>query len=106
VVLKNCHFKECIFTFSYFLDNLHIEDCTFDSYLDIQAGINRGSAVLINNTFKGFVNFFDRTFEGSLELVDNHFEEGTNILSEKQMITLPDNLVQKNNTGEMMCEHE
>ncbi|MDR0810996.1 MAG: hypothetical protein LBN23_01785, partial [Paludibacter sp.] len=63
----NCHFKKkCLFISTYFIDGLFIDKCLFDNYIDFQAGghnQNGSSIIISNNTFKGFVNFFDCWYE-------------------------------------------
>jgi len=83
VELRDCHFKDCQFTFSYFLGGLTIDACCFDSYLDFQAGGHNqlGNPVRIaNSQFAGFVNFFDCWYESAVVITDNHFLGGTNLL--------------------------
>ena len=62
VKLINTHFKNCQFTFSYFVGGLTIDNCTFDNYLDFQAGGHNkpeNPIVIKNSEFYDFVNFFD-----------------------------------------------
>jgi len=83
VRLINCHFKRCQFTFSYFLGGLTIDNCTFDDYLDFQAGGHNkaGNPIIItNNQFAGFVNFFDCWYESEIIIISNSFQKGTNLL--------------------------
>ena len=79
----NCNFKNCQFVFTYFLGGLTIENCTFDNYLDFQAGGHnqKGNSIIIaNNDFKGFVNFFDCIYEDDVIIENNKFQKGTNLL--------------------------
>ena len=83
VRLINCHFKECQFIFTYFLGGLTIDNCTFDSYLDFQAGGHNktaNSVIITNNNFKNFVNFFDCWYENEVTISNNKFHKGTNLL--------------------------
>lgn len=83
VKLTNCHFKNCDFTFAYFSDGLLIDNCTFDNYLDFQAGghnKNGNSITITNNNFKDFVNFFDCWYESEVIISHNAFCKGTNLL--------------------------
>jgi hypothetical protein len=83
VRLMNCHFKKCQFIFSYFLGGLTIDNCTFDDYLDFQAGgHNKGGKPIIitGNQFAGFVNFFDCWYESEIIIRNNNFQKGTNVL--------------------------
>lgn len=89
VKLTNCYFKKCQFAFTYFLGGLIIDNCTFDNYLDFQAGgHNRaGNPVIItNNNFKDFVNFFDCWYESEVIISNNKFWKGTNILGKPNNI--------------------
>lgn len=84
VKLFNCHFKKCNFIFSYFFGGLIIEDCVFDDYLDFSSGGHNkmGMPVSIaNNTFKGFVNFFDCIYDGEVTIANNIFIKNTNLLA-------------------------
>jgi len=83
VKLTNCHFKRCQFVFTYFLGGLTIDNCTFENYLDFQAGGHnkKGNAVtIINSTFNDFVNFFDCCYESEITISNNKFHKGTNLL--------------------------
>ena len=109
VKLTNCHFKNCTFTFSYFLQGLAIERCTFDHYLDFQAGGHNqpGYRVLIqHNTFCGFVNYFDCWYKGEVRVCNNDFQQGTNIASQHQLITFEVPPVLANNKGLLAIEAE
>jgi hypothetical protein len=109
VKLTNCHFKNCAFTFAYFLGGLVIERCTFDHYLDFQAGGHNqpGYRVLIHqNTFCGFVNHFDCWYKGEVSVCDNNFRQGTNIASQHQLLTFDVPLVITNNKGPVAIEAE
>jgi hypothetical protein len=83
VRLLNCHFKQCQFIFSYFLGGLTIENCTFENYLDFQAGghnKNGKPVIITGNQFLGFVNFFDCWYEDEIIIRNNNFQKGTNLL--------------------------
>ncbi|RYE12948.1 MAG: hypothetical protein EOP45_22025 [Sphingobacteriaceae bacterium] len=69
VKIANCYFKNCSFTFVYFLSGLTIDSCTFESYLDFQAGGHNKTGNIIaitNNDFKKFVNFFGCCYENEV----------------------------------------
>ena len=90
VKFTNSHFKDCAFVFSYFIQGLFIDNCTFGKYLDFQAGGHNqsGHAVIIqNSTFLSFVNFFDCWFNGQVLICNNKFDKGTNIESLRQLIS-------------------
>jgi hypothetical protein len=109
VKLTTCHFKNCAFTFAYFLQGLVIERCTFDQYLDFQAGGHNqpGYQVLIQqNTFSGFVNHFDCWYKGQVSVCDNDFQQGTNIASQHQLITFEVPPILANNNGPLAIEAE
>lgn len=109
VKLTNCHFKNCAFTFAYFLQGLVIERCVFEQYLDLQAGGHNqpGCRVLIQqNTFCGFVNYFDCWYKGEVRVCDNDFRQGTNIASQHQLITFEVPPVLANNKGLLAIEAE
>ncbi|RAK66722.1 hypothetical protein [Hymenobacter edaphi] len=83
VVLRQTHFARAAFVFAYFLQGLTMQGCTFDGYLDFQAGGHNkpGYPVrLLGNTFHGFVNFFDCWYEADVQLEGNNFRQGTNLL--------------------------
>jgi len=80
--LTNSRFRECQFVFTYFLGGLTIDNCTFDSYLDFQAGGHNkpgNTVAIINNEFAGFVNFFDCWYSNRVTISNNKFHKGTNI---------------------------
>jgi hypothetical protein len=80
VRFTNTHFKNCEFVFSYFVGGLIIENCTFDSYLDFQAGGHNKPTIeiIINNSdFNDFVNFFDCWYQGPISIIGNRFHKGT-----------------------------
>ncbi|RAJ98094.1 hypothetical protein LX87_03002 [Larkinella arboricola] len=111
VRLINCHFKNCQFVFTYFSGGLTIDNCTFDSYLDFQAGGHNkaGNAVIItNNGFNGFVNFFDCWYESDVIINNNRFCKGTNLLGKPNNIPITFDVepVIENNIGELDINHE
>jgi hypothetical protein len=111
VSLTNCHFKSCQFVFTYFLGGLIINNCTFDNYLDFQAGGHNkiGNPVIINtNDFKGFVNFFDCWYENEVIIRNNKFRKGTNLLGKPHHIpvTFDIEAIIKDNIGELDLDHE
>jgi hypothetical protein len=106
IKLINCHFKNCQFVFTYFLGGLTIENCTFDNYLDFQAGGHNkiGNPVIIaNNDFNGFVNFFDCWYENEVRIINNRFHKGTNLLGHPFDIAVTFNInpIIENNVGEL-----
>jgi len=111
VRLLNCHFKNCQFVFTYFLGGLIINNCTFDNYLDFQAGGHNktGNPVIItNNDFKNFVNFFDCWYGEQVTISNNKFRKGTNLLGKPNNIpvTFDSKAIIKNNTGELDLDNE
>ncbi len=109
ICFQKSHFKDCKFLFSYFLEGLLIKDCTFDSYLDFQAGGHNktGHPIIIeNNTFLSFVSFWDCCYNGEVLICNNNFIKGTNIDSKKQMITFDIPPTISNNAGEINIEAE
>lgn len=87
VVLRHLHIGRLDFTFSYFLQGLTLESCTLDGYLDFQAGGHNqpGYPVrLLDNTFHGFVNFFDCWYQAAVQVEGNDFRQGTNLLGQPE----------------------
>lgn len=81
VRLTNSKFTRCDFAYTYFTGGLVIDNCTFEGYLDMQAGGHNKKAVSITNSiFKNFVNFFDCWYQGEVTIKNNHFQQGTNLL--------------------------
>ena len=104
-----CHFQHCTFAFAYFLQGLTIERCTFEQPLDLQAGGHNqpGYPVIIrDNSFAGFVNFFDCWYQGEVVVCGNTFAQGTNIASKRQLITFDTQPVVENNQGSVNLESE
>ena len=111
VRLTACHFKNCQFAFTYFLDGLTINNCIFDNYLDFQAGGHNkiGSRIsIINNNFKNFVNFYDCWYENEVMICNNDFFKGTNLLGELHNIsvTFAKQPTIENNTGKLDLDNE
>ncbi len=111
VKLTNCHFKNCQFTFVYFLGGLTIDNCTFDNYLDFQAGGHNkaGNPVVIsNNDFKYFVNFFDCWYENEVIISNNKFHKGTNLLGRVHNIPVTFDIepIIKDNVGQLDLNNE
>ena len=109
VKFTNSHFKNCTFVFSYFKQGLLIDNCTFDKYLDFQAGGHNkiGYPVIIrNNKFIDFVNFFDCWYNGEVFVCNNEFGKGTNIESQQQLITFDIPPVIASNIGLTTIEAE
>lgn len=109
VRLINNYFKNCQFVFTYFIGGLIIENCIFDNYLDFQAGgHNKPESPIIikKNEFKDFVNFFDCWYEGPISVIGNKFYIGTNIASEKQLLTFDFTPKILDNQGQLNIESE
>jgi hypothetical protein len=111
VRLLNCHFKKCQFVFTYFLGGLTIYNCTFENYLDFQAGGHNktGNPVIItNNDFKGFVNFFDCWYENEVTISNNRFHKGTNLLGKPHNIPVKFDIpaIIKDNFGQLDLNYE
>jgi hypothetical protein len=84
----NCKLNICDFSFAYFIGGLEIINCTFENYLDFQCGGHNKSQYHIrleNSIFKGFVNFYDCTYDGPFLVIRNDFQKGTNILGNKNL---------------------
>jgi len=109
VRFSNTHFKNCAFLYSYFIGGLVIQNCTFESYLDFQAGGHNkptNEIIIENSDFNDFVNFFDCWFQGPISIIGNKFHKGTNIGSQKQLITFDFPPTIKDNVGEINVEAE
>ena len=111
VKLINCHFKKCQFVFTYFFGGLTIDNCTFDNYLDFQAGGHNktgNSVTIIKNNFADFVNFFDCWYEDEITICDNNFKKGTNLLGKPFNIPVTFEIkpIIKDNLGQMDFDNE
>ena len=111
VKLINCRFKRCQFVFTYFLGGLTIDNCTFDNYLDFQAGGHNkagNSIIITNNNFVNFVNFFDCWYEGEVTILNNKFHSGTNLLGEPHDIPVTFDIdpIIKDNIGQLNADNE
>ncbi len=111
VKLINSYFKNCQFVFTYFLGGLTIENCTFDNYLDFQAGGHNKTGkpvVITNNYFQDFVNFFDCWYEDEVTISNNNFHHGTNLLGRPHNIpvTFDINPIIENNLGQLNFDNE
>lgn len=111
VRLINCHFKKCQFVFTYFLGGLTIDNCTFENYLDFQAGGHNKTGnpvILTNNDFKDFVNFFDCWYENEVTISNNKFHKGTNLLGKPHNIpvTFDKEAIIKDNIGQLDLDNE
>ena len=107
----NCHFKKCQFVFTYFLGGLTIDNCTFDNYLDFQAGGHNkaGNPVIItNNDFMDFVNFCDCWYENEVTISNNNFYKGTNLLGKPFNIPVTFDIKPQieNNIGKLNFDNE
>ncbi|MDP4216253.1 MAG: hypothetical protein Q8927_08625 [Bacteroidota bacterium] len=81
VTLVASSIRKCSFNYAYFFDGLTIDNCSFNSYVDFEAGGHNNRPILIkNSTFSEFVNFFDCWFHGEVIVVNNHFPKGTNLM--------------------------
>lgn len=88
VKFLNCRFISCDFSFSFFPGGLQIVNCSFDNYLNFECGGHnepKNSFKLENSIFKNFVNFYDCSYDGPFILKGNDFQNGTNILGNKNM---------------------
>lgn len=111
VRLMNCHFKNCQFVFTYFFGGLTIDNCTFDNYLDFQAGGHNKTGcpvILTNNNFREFVNFFDCWYESEVIICNNNFHKGTNLLGKIHNIQVTFDLepMIKDNIGQLDLNNE
>ena len=91
VTFSNCKFLNCEFVSSYFFGGLKIENCVFKNYLDFQTGghnQNGNKVDITNNTFEGFVNFFDCIFEDQVTIIKNYFLKGTNLLGKPHNVSV------------------
>ena len=111
VEFYNCHFDSCSFMFTYFLAGFKITNCTFEKYIDFQAGGHNAEscAVEINkNTFNSYVNFFDCWYHDPVLMTDNEFKKGTNILcgTNKVLTTFVLSPIIENNRGNLKINSE
>ncbi len=111
VRFTNSHFKKCQFVFTYFPGGLTIDNCTFDNYLDFQAGGHNadGNEVRItNNEFNDFVNFFDCWYQDKVTISDNKFQKGTNLLGQPNKIPVTFDIEPNinGNVGQIDLDHE
>ena len=88
-----------------------IENCTFDTYLDFQAGGHNklGCQVKItNNDFKDFVNFFDCCYENEVTICNNRFDKGTNLFGKPNNIPVTFDVEPtiKDNAGRLDFDNE
>lgn len=111
VRLLNSRFVRCEFLFAYFLQGLTVAGCTFDYYLDFQAGGHNkpGFPVLLQrNVFHGFVNFFDCWYEAEVQVEGNDFRQGSNLLGAPQGYSAEFDVfpIIRNNTGDLTRNDE
>jgi hypothetical protein len=88
-----------------------MDNCTFDDYLDFQAGGHNKSGnpvILTNNNFKDFVNFFDCWYENEVTISNNKFHKGTNLLGKPHNIpvTFDKEAIIKDNIGQLDLDNE
>jgi hypothetical protein len=107
----NSHFKKCQFSFTYFSSGLTIDNCTFDNYLDFQAGghnKNGKEIKITNNNFLDFVNFFDCWYQDKVTISDNKFNKGTNLLGKPNNIPVSYDIEPTimDNVGQLDFDHE
>ncbi|MBD1364190.1 hypothetical protein IDJ77_10250 [Mucilaginibacter sp. ZT4R22] len=103
----NTHFKDCQFIFSYFLQGLNIQNCSFDKALDFSSGGHNKPGYpisVMNNHFTDFVNFFDCQYEAEVEVIGNDFVKGTNIGCKNQLLSFVVAPQIMNNTGKIDLE--
>ncbi len=107
----NSHFKKCQFVFTYFLGGLTIHNCTFDNFLDFQAGGHNktnSTITILNNDFLDFVNFFDCWYESEVTICNNNFHCGTNLLGQPHNIPVTFDIepIIENNVGQLDLDNE
>ncbi|MDP4216247.1 MAG: hypothetical protein Q8927_08595 [Bacteroidota bacterium] len=94
---------KCSFHSAYFFDGLTLDNCSFKSYLEFEAGGHNNRPFLIKNSnFSEFVNFFDCWFHSDVIIFNNHFEGGTNLMGNRNQIGGVEFVVSpfiQNNTG-------
>ena len=78
---------------------------------DFQAGghnKNGNPVIILNNNFKGFVNFFDCWYENEVTICNNNFLKGTNILGKPNNIsvTFYKKPIIKDNIGQLDLDNE
>jgi hypothetical protein len=109
ITFRHCLLKKASFNFCYFLGGLTIENCSFQSYLDFEAGGHNDleeNILIKDNYFERFVNFFDCWFTGPISVINNEFIKGTNILSKDQYLTVDIPVFSENNVGDLGIESE
>jgi hypothetical protein len=110
-IIENCSIVKSVFNYAYFVKGIALRKCIFESYVDFEAGGHNenGGFVLEDNSFKGFVNFFDCWFMGAVIVKGNTFESGSNLLGNKGESYEPifDGVtIIENNAGRMDCDGE
>lgn len=111
VKFVNSHFKDCNFIGAYFSSGLLIDNCTFDNYLDFQAGGHNkpvNPIVITDSIFFDFVNFFDCWFQSDVIIKNNVFQKGTNLLGKPNgmTVTFEVNPIIENNKGQIDNDYE
>lgn len=112
VKLIHSFFDNCSFHSAYFISGLLINGCTFDNYLDFEAGGHNKEGTnftLINSNFKSFVNFFDCWFQSEVIINNNNFQMGTNLLGFKGLpyeVTFEVDPIIEDNIGILNHDHE
>jgi hypothetical protein len=114
IFLKGCTIQsaENAFDSSWFVAGLGVEKCTFESAVSFQCGGHNQQGtevVLVDNTFKGFVNFFDCWFEGPVEVRGCRFKGGTNLLGNQGkpfQVTFDVPPILEDNLGDLNVDRE
>ncbi len=86
--IRNCSFKSLNIYGAYFLNGFSIINNLFDDILQLMHsshGAKESSMILNKNSFRGFVDFEDVTFNTSIEILDNDFSGGSNLLTMGQL---------------------
>jgi hypothetical protein len=86
VLIENCQIVKSAFNYAYFINGLEIRNSSFKEYVDFEAGGHNenGAIILDENSFNGFVNFFDCWFKGPVIIKGNVFGKGSNLLGNKE----------------------
>lgn len=105
VIITNTKFRSATFMASHFNKGIKIENCFFEDKVDLQCSDHTNSNIykieLLQNTFIGFVNFFDCIFDCSVLIKDNNFQANTNLFGKIQCIPYFKNAIIENNSGKL-----